>query len=74
MGVKVDANPGVFTETSVTPTRLGTFDIRCAELCGLLHAYMQNKVIVQSQGDYDAWLATQGNTVLDATIPEGGKA
>ncbi len=74
MGVKVDANPGVFTETSVTPTRLGTFDIRCAELCGLLHAYMQNKVIVQSQGDYDAWLATQGNTVLAPTIPEGGKA
>ena len=74
LGVKIDANPGVFTETAVTPNKLGTFDIRCAELCGLLHAYMQNKVIVQSQADYDAWLATQGDTVLDATIPEGGKA
>jgi cytochrome c oxidase subunit 2 len=74
MGVKIDANPGVFTETAVTPSRLGTFDIRCAELCGLLHAYMQNKVIVQSQADYNVWLAQQGDTVLGATVPGGSKA
>jgi cytochrome c oxidase subunit 2 len=62
MGVKVDANPGVFTETAVTPNKIGIFDIRCAELCGLLHAYMQNKVIVESQEDYAAWLASQPDT------------
>jgi cytochrome c oxidase subunit 2 len=62
MGIKMDANPGVFTETAVTPNKIGTFDIRCAELCGLLHAYMQNKVIVESQADYDTWLASQPDT------------
>jgi len=62
MGVKIDANPGVFTQTAVTPNKIGTFDIRCAELCGLLHAYMQNKVIVESKEDYEAWLASQPNT------------
>jgi cytochrome c oxidase subunit 2 len=62
MGIKIDANPGVFTQTAVTPDTIGSFDIRCAELCGLLHAYMQNKVIVQSRADFDAWLASQPDT------------
>jgi cytochrome c oxidase subunit 2 len=62
MGIKIDANPGAITETAVTPNKIGTFDIRCAELCGLLHAYMQNKVIVESREDYDAWLASQPDT------------
>ena len=56
MGIKIDANPGYVTETAVTPDKIGVFDLRCAELCGLLHAYMQTKVHVVSQADYDAWL------------------
>ena len=59
MGIKMDANPGYVTETAVTPDKIGVFDIRCAELCGLLHAYMQNKVHVVSQADYDSWLKTR---------------
>ena len=60
MGIKIDANPGYVTETSVTPSRIGIYDLRCAELCGLYHAYMQKKVHVVSQADYDAWIASQG--------------
>ena len=59
MGIKMDANPGYVTETAVTPNKIGVFDIRCAELCGLLHAYMQTKVHVLSQADYDAWLTAK---------------
>ena len=59
MGIKIDANPGYITETAVTPNKIGVFDVRCAELCGLLHAYMQNKVHVVSQADYDAWIKAQ---------------
>lgn len=59
MGVKMDANPGYTTQVAVTPNKLGVFDIRCAELCGLLHAYMQNKVHVVSQAEYDQWLKDQ---------------
>jgi cytochrome c oxidase subunit 2 len=59
MGIKMDANPGYTTQVAVTPNKLGVFDIRCAELCGLLHAYMQNKVHVVSQGEYDQWLKDQ---------------
>lgn len=56
MGIKMDANPGYTTEAAVTPDKIGIFDVRCAELCGLLHAYMQTKVHVVSQTDYDTWL------------------
>jgi len=74
MGVKIDANPGVITETAVTPNKIGIFDIRCAELCGLLHAYMQNKVIVESQADYDKWLASQPDTGKTTWTEAGGTA
>jgi cytochrome c oxidase subunit 2 len=74
MGIKVDANPGEFTETAVTPNKIGTFDIRCAELCGLLHAYMQNKVIVESKEDFDKWLASQPDTGKTTWTEEGAAA
>ena len=60
MGIKIDANPGYVTETSVTPNKIGIYDLRCAELCGLYHAYMQKKVHVVSQADYDTWIQSQG--------------
>lgn len=60
MGIKVDANPGYTTETSATPNKIGIYDLRCAELCGLYHAFMQTKVHVVSQADYDAWIKSQG--------------
>ena len=61
MGIKVDANPGETTETTVTPDKLGRFDIRCAELCGLLHADMETSVHVVSPSDFRSWLRSQGN-------------
>ncbi|MEI6405658.1 MAG: cytochrome c oxidase subunit II [Actinomycetes bacterium] len=60
MGVKVDANAGVVTDMRVTPTLIGDFDIRCAELCGLNHSAMFTKVHVVSQGDYLAWILKNG--------------
>ena len=60
LGVKIDANPGFVTQTAVHPEKIGVYDLRCAELCGLLHAYMQHKVHVVSQADYESWLASQG--------------
>ena len=63
MGIKIDANPAYVTETSVTPNKIGVFDVRCAELCGLLHAYMQTKVHVVSQADYDTWIQSQGGKI-----------
>jgi cytochrome c oxidase subunit 2 len=60
MGIKVDANPGQTTKTSVTPDKLGTFDVRCAELCGLRHADMETSAHVVSTADFSSWLTQNG--------------
>ncbi|MEI7443171.1 MAG: cytochrome c oxidase subunit II [Actinomycetes bacterium] len=61
MGIKINANRGEITETAVTPNKIGVFDVRCAELCGLLHAHMQTRVHVVSKANYEKWLAEQGS-------------
>jgi cytochrome c oxidase subunit 2 len=60
LGVKIDANPGAITNTGVTPNKLGTFNIRCAELCGLHHAYMETQIKVVTQEQFDAWVREMG--------------
>ena len=60
MGVKIDANPGAVTNTGFTANKLGTFNIRCAELCGLHHAYMETNVQVVTQDQFDSWVREQG--------------
>lgn len=59
MGIKVDANPGQVTQTGVVPDRLGIFTVRCAELCGLLHAHMETQAHVVSSTDFASWIAGQ---------------
>jgi cytochrome c oxidase subunit II len=70
-GVKADANPGETTQIVVTPTTMGTFPIRCAELCGLYHAYMDATVSVVSQSDFDAWVAS-GRVPASPSAPTSG--
>jgi len=60
LGIKVDANPGAVTNTGVTPNKLGTFNIRCAELCGLHHAYMQTTINVVTAEQYESWVRELG--------------
>lgn len=60
LGVKIDANPGAITQTGVTPNKEGTFNLRCAELCGMHHAYMETEVRVVSQAEFDSWAREMG--------------
>jgi cytochrome c oxidase subunit 2 len=71
--VKQDLVPGRFTELVITPTQLGDdFKVRCAELCGTSHAYMEKPVVVSTMEDYVAWLAGELETAkLAAASPEG---
>ena len=55
-GVKVDANPGEGTTTGTAPNRLGSYVVRGAELCGVLHAQMETKADVVSGNDFAAWI------------------
>jgi cytochrome c oxidase subunit II len=57
--LKTDTVPGLTTHIRVTPNKFGTFDVVCAELCGLGHSTMRQNVHVVTQGAFDAWLAKQ---------------
>jgi cytochrome c oxidase subunit 2 len=56
---KMDMIPGMITYFWFTPTRTGTFDILCAELCGVGHPQMRGTVVVEEAADYQAWLEQQ---------------
>ncbi|MEH2512771.1 cytochrome c oxidase subunit 2 [Nitrobacteraceae bacterium AZCC 1564] len=56
---KMDMIPGSVTYYWITPTRAGSFEVLCAELCGIAHAQMRSNVIVQEERDYHAWLEKQ---------------
>jgi cytochrome c oxidase subunit 2 len=57
--VKMDMVPGMVTYFWLTPTRTGTFDALCEQLCGTAHFTMRARVIVDEEKDFQAWLATQ---------------
>jgi cytochrome c oxidase subunit 2 len=56
---KMDMIPGAVTYYWFTPTRTGTFEVLCAELCGLGHPYMRGGVVIDTDADYQAWLGQQ---------------
>lgn len=56
---KMDMVPGSVTYVWFTPTRTGTFDVLCAELCGVGHAMMRGRVVVAEEAEHQAWLGAQ---------------
>lgn len=62
--VKQDAVPGMRIRIWFQPTKAGTYEIGCAELCGLGHYRMRGLVTVYEQAEYDRWLA-QPRTVAE---------
>jgi cytochrome c oxidase subunit 2 len=65
---KMDMIPGTVTYYWFTPTRAGTFEVLCAELCGVGHGFMRGIVVIDTQEDYDAWLGEQA-TFTELTAP-----
>lgn len=66
---KMDMVPGMVTHFWFTPTRVGTYEILCAELCGVGHYSMRGKVVVDNESDYQEWLQQQqtfGQAVAEA--------
>ncbi|MGD1700390.1 cytochrome c oxidase subunit II [Dapis sp. BLCC M229] len=55
--LKQDAIPGKDTQLRFVATTTGEYPVYCAELCGAYHGAMRTKVIVETQEEYDAWIA-----------------
>ena len=66
---KMDIVPGLVSSIWLTPIREGTFEVLCAELCGVGHYNMRSHVVVESAITYDIWLNQQPTfTSTKATI------
>jgi cytochrome c oxidase subunit II len=55
--MKLDVMPGKVNRFQITPTEIGIFQGKCAELCGSFHSNMLFRAKVVSQADFDAHMA-----------------
>ncbi len=62
--IKKDNVPGITTTATVTPDKVGTYQLICTELCGFGHATMRAKVVVQPPAQFRKWVSG-----LDTPIP-----
>jgi len=70
--IKQDVVPGRITEYRITPTLMGAYKVRCAELCGTSHSYMESPVIVVDQTGFTSWIVDeQAKAAVAAATPEG---
>lgn len=70
--VKQDILGGRYTQLWFTPTKVGTFQLFCAEYCGTGHSKMLGKVVVLSPEAYDIWEKGAGVTeeIGVASLPD----
>jgi cytochrome c oxidase subunit 2 len=71
---KMDLVPGIVTYFWMTPTRTGTFEILCAELCGIGHHMMRGTVVVDDDAAFKTWLAGQSTYAQLIAQAETSKA
>ena len=68
--VKQDLVPGMTTEVWFTPVKTGSYEVACAELCGLGHYRMRAFLEVMEEADYQQWLNDNAPAaVADAADP-----
>lgn len=71
---KMDMVPGSVTYFWFTPTRTGTFEVLCAELCGVGHAIMRGRVVVESEAEHAAWLSGRRTFAQLAAVRPAARA
>ncbi|MCP1481426.1 cytochrome c oxidase subunit 2 [Pseudomonas chlororaphis] len=72
MRAKMDMVPGMVSHFWFTPTRLGKFEVLCAEYCGVGHFNMRGHLVVEEQGAFDQWFASQptfAQTLMNVATP-----
>jgi cytochrome c oxidase subunit II len=61
---KFDAIPGKTNETWFKADRTGTFRGQCGEFCGIFHAAMNARVVVEPQAAFERWVSTRARAQL----------
>lgn len=54
--LKQDAIPGRIVKGWFKPTKVGRFDIQCAEICGIGHGIMAGRIVVDTPDDHAKWM------------------
>ena len=67
--LKQDVIPGREITGWFEATRPGTYDIQCAEICGIGHAMMPARLVVETAEQHAAWIASQRPLTLAAAAP-----
>jgi cytochrome c oxidase subunit II len=62
--LKQDVIPGRVITGWFTPTMTGTYDIQCAEICGIGHALMPAKIVIETAEQHAAWVAQNSNLAV----------
>lgn len=57
--IKKDVLPNRTNTEWFLPTKVGAYDVFCAEYCGLRHSYMYSTVVVLPQDKYDNWISSK---------------
>ena len=65
--LKQDAIPGRVITGWFTPTLTGTWDVQCAEICGIGHGLMAARIHIESPEQHAAWMARERPIALAAT-------
>ena len=64
--LKQDAVPGRVIVGWFEATKTGTYDIQCAEMCGIGHALMPARVVIESAAEHAAWIKQNTTTPMAA--------
>jgi cytochrome c oxidase subunit II len=68
---QIDGDDNIDNIVRVTPTVEGTYNVVCAELCGLGHATMRALAVTESQEEFDEWVAEQKDMPEEETLSTG---
>ena len=64
--LKQDAIPGRVITGWFEPTLTGSYDIQCAEICGIGHGIMAARIVIEGPEEHAAWVGQHGRTELAA--------
>ena len=65
--LKQDAVPGRTITGWFKPTLTGSYDIQCAEICGIGHGVMNGRIHIESAAEHQAWVQQHSPVAAAAT-------
>lgn len=62
--LKQDVIPGRVITGWFTPTKTGSFDIQCTQICGIGHALMPARIVIETSEQHAAWMSQNSTLVV----------